>query len=126
MDDLAPLLRRAAALAAGQPGATGMTPAEARILRVLHETGTMAPSALAARLGVTRGAVTRLVDRLRAKRLVVRAAGGRADRRFQTIALTGAGALTAARMAPADPFARLTPGERARLAALLAKALGER
>lgn len=71
----------------------GVTPAEWVLLRVLHDSGAVAPSILAARIGMTRGAVTKLVDRLRAKRLVVRAGSGDSDRRYQTIALTGAGAV---------------------------------
>ena len=70
----------------------GVTLAEWTTLRTLYALGAVAPSALADACGLTRGAVTKLVDRLRAKRLVVRAAAGREDRRYQTIALTGAGA----------------------------------
>lgn len=71
--------------------ALGVTAAEAGLLRELHAAGAVAPSLLADRLGMTRGAVTRLVDRLKAKQLLVRAKG-RGDGRMQTIALTGAGA----------------------------------
>ena len=69
----------------------GVTAAEAALLRELHAAGAVAPSVLAHRLGITRGAVTKLVDRLKAKQLLVRAKG-RGDGRMQTIALTGAGA----------------------------------
>lgn len=69
----------------------GVTTAEWVVLRDLYDAGPVAPSVIAERVGLTRGAVTKLVDRLRAKSLVVRASGGD-DRRFQTIALTGAGA----------------------------------
>ncbi|WP_326525611.1 MarR family winged helix-turn-helix transcriptional regulator [Sphingomonas sp.] len=76
--------------------AQGLATGEWRLLRALHRLGAVAPSALAEACGLTRGGVTRLVDRLRARRLVVRAAAGREDRRYQTIALTGAGASLAA------------------------------
>jgi len=72
-------------------GAHGVTPAEWVVMRALYDAGPVAPSVLAGRIGLTRGAVTKLVDRLRAKALVVRAHGP-GDRRYQIIALTGAGA----------------------------------
>lgn len=105
----------------------GVTGAQAALLRVMFDTGPAPPGVLAARLGVTRGAVTRLADQLRAKRLVVRARSGSADRRSQTLALTGAGALlvpglqaiaqeqTAALLDP------LSPDARAHLAELLGR-----
>lgn len=110
----------------------GITAAEYALLRALHQSGAVAPSALADTMGITRGAVTKLVDRLRAKRLLVRAAAGRADRRYQTIALTGAGASlmpTLARLADAAErasFARLTPQARAALALSLQEIAGKR
>lgn len=102
----------------------GVTTAEWVVMRDLYDSGAVAPSVLAARLGVTRGAITRLVDRLRAKRLVVRASGT-GDRRFQTIALTGGGArLVPALAAIADAndaatFGHLAPDARATLEAVL-------
>ncbi|WP_448660252.1 MarR family winged helix-turn-helix transcriptional regulator [Sphingomonas sp. CJ99] len=72
--------------------AKGVSVAEWVLLRELYGAGAVPPSELASRMGMTRGAITKLVDRLRAKGLLVRAAGGRADRRFQTLALTGQGA----------------------------------
>lgn len=71
--------------------AQGVTAAEAMLLRELRSAGAVAPSVLAVRLGMTRGGVTKLVDRLKAKQLLVRAKG-RGDGRMQTIGLTGAGA----------------------------------
>ena len=59
------------------------------ILRALHRMGAVPPSALAEACALTRGGVTRLVDRLRVRRLLVLAAAGGEDRRYQTIALTG-------------------------------------
>jgi DNA-binding MarR family transcriptional regulator len=49
-----------------------------------------APSALADRLGMTRGAISKLADPLIAKDMIVRRAN-RADRRFQSLALTREG-----------------------------------
>lgn len=49
-----------------------------------------APSVLAERLGMTRGAISKLAERLLAKGLISREAGGD-DRRFQALALTAAG-----------------------------------
>lgn len=117
---------RFAALLAGE----GVTAAEWELLRVLYEAGAVPPSVLAARAGLTRGAVTRLVDRLRAKRLAVRAAGASADRRFQTIALTGAGAkLVRALAARADRgdaalFDALDAAQRAALLRMLRAVAG--
>ncbi len=92
---LATMLRMAAGrLAVAEAAALraqGVTAAEAVLLRELHAAGAVAPSVLADRLGMTRGAVTKLVDRLKAKQYLVRAKG-RGDGRMQTIALTGAGA----------------------------------
>ena len=93
---LADLLRQASArvgqIQAAALSPHGVTLAEWTVLRASYDLGATSPSALAEACGLTRGAVTKLVDRLRAKRLVVRAAAGREDRRYQTIALTGAGA----------------------------------
>ncbi|ESQ90564.1 MarR family transcriptional regulator [Asticcacaulis sp. AC460] len=64
--------------------AVGVTVAEWVVLRELLESGPMSPSALANHLGLTRGAVTKLADRLIAKGMI-----GRAfridDRRYQTL-----------------------------------------
>jgi len=70
--------------------AHGVTVAEWVVLRQLLASGAVAPSTLAEALGLTRGAVSKLVDRLLAKRLVSRTAGTD-DKRFQTVALTTAG-----------------------------------
>jgi DNA-binding MarR family transcriptional regulator len=68
----------------------GVTVAEWVMLRELYEADAMAPSTLADRLGMTRGAISKLVDRLAAKSLVTRTAG-KNDRRYQELALTPAG-----------------------------------
>jgi len=67
----------------------GVTVAEWVVLRQLYD-GERAPSALADRLGMTRGAISKLADRLIAKELIVRRANA-GDRRFQSLALTRQG-----------------------------------
>ncbi|URW75946.1 MarR family transcriptional regulator [Sphingomonas donggukensis] len=97
-------LRLAAARASQQIGVVlaphALTPIAWTALRQLHDSGPVAPSVLADACGLTRGAVTKLVDRLRERRFVVRAAAGRDDRRYQTVALTGAGATLVRELAP--------------------------
>ncbi|WP_239025028.1 MarR family winged helix-turn-helix transcriptional regulator [Rhodoligotrophos defluvii] len=68
----------------------GVTVAEWVVLRELYDEEQLVPSAIAERLGMTRGAISKLVDRLEAKTLVSRSAG-KTDRRFQAVALTEAG-----------------------------------
>lgn len=70
--------------------AHGVTVAEWVVLRELLKTGETAPSQLADNLGLTRGAVSKLIERLVSKTLIDRMAG-EADRRYQRIALTKAG-----------------------------------
>ena len=67
----------------------GVTVAEWVVLRELYD-GESAPSALADRLGMTRGAISKLADRLIAKELIARRANA-GDRRFQSLALTRQG-----------------------------------
>ena len=70
--------------------ARDVTVAEWVVLRELREHAAVAPSRLADRLGMTRGAISKLVDRLLAKSLVTRTSS-KDDRRYQTLALTPAG-----------------------------------
>ncbi|MEJ0065523.1 MAG: MarR family transcriptional regulator [Caulobacteraceae bacterium] len=70
--------------------AKGVTVAEWVVLRALHGKAPMPPSRLADEMGMTRGAVTKLADRLIGKALVVRKAS-RDDGRAQTLALTPRG-----------------------------------
>jgi DNA-binding MarR family transcriptional regulator len=97
--------------------ARDVTVAEWVMLRELYERDTMVPSALADRLGMTRGAISKLTDRLAAKTLVTRVPG-RQDRRYQDLALTAAGrALVPQLSALADRndaefFGHLTAAER--------------
>jgi DNA-binding MarR family transcriptional regulator len=68
-----------------------VTVAEWGLMRVLHGREPTAPSLLASEMGLTRGAVTKLADRLIAKALVVRKASSD-DRRAQTLRLSTKGA----------------------------------
>ncbi|MBN9518792.1 winged helix-turn-helix transcriptional regulator [bacterium] len=100
--------------------AHGVTVAEWVVLRQSLAAGAVAPSALAEALGMTRGAVSKLVDRLLAKKLVTRTVGA-GDKRFQTVALTPAGRKlvpTLAALADANDaefFGHLGVGQRAAL-----------
>jgi DNA-binding MarR family transcriptional regulator len=97
--------------------AHGVTVAEWVVMRDLLDRPETAPSEVAGRIGMTRGAITKLVDRLAAKKLVERKPG-RDDRRYQTLALTAAGrALVPKLAALADRndrefFGHLRPAER--------------
>ena len=71
--------------------AKDVTVAEWAMMRVLHGQPPMAPSRLADTMSLTRGAVTRLADRLIGKALLVRQANAE-DGRAQTLALTAKGA----------------------------------
>ena len=70
--------------------AKGVTVSEWALMRVLHDEPPLAPSRVAELMGLTRGAVTKLADRLIAKSLLVRQASPD-DGRAQTLALTAAG-----------------------------------
>ena len=67
----------------------GVTVAEWVVLREMYDAEACPPSAIAERTGLTRGAISKLVDRLLAKHLITRETRSD-DRRFQTIALTPA------------------------------------
>lgn len=76
--------------------------AEWVLLRNLHDIQGLPPSELADRLGVTRGAITKLADRLIARGLVKRTAAAD-DKRAQSLSLTTPGrALVPALAAIAD------------------------
>jgi DNA-binding MarR family transcriptional regulator len=70
--------------------ARGVTVAEWVVLRALFEIDPANPSRIATRIGMTRGAVSKLVDRLAAKKLVG-CSVDRADRRYQSVMLTAKG-----------------------------------
>jgi DNA-binding MarR family transcriptional regulator len=105
---------------------SGVTVAEWVILREMFGASATSPSVLAKATGLTRGAVSKLIERLVQKDLVSReeATG---DRRFQDVMLTPAGrALVPKLAAIADRndeefFSRLSAAERERLVATLKK-----
>ena len=70
--------------------ARGVTVAEWVLMRALYAQPPQAPSRLAEAMGMTKGAVTKLADRLIAKSLLLRRADPN-DARAQTLALTPAG-----------------------------------
>ncbi|MGE0006257.1 MAG: MarR family winged helix-turn-helix transcriptional regulator [Parvibaculaceae bacterium] len=104
--------------------AHGATVAEWVLMRQLLEEDALAPSRLACRMGMTRGAITKLADRLIAKSLLVRKADP-GDGRAQTLALTPKGRRLVPRLAAladandAEFFDHLAPGDRATLLGIL-------
>lgn len=70
--------------------AQGVTVAEWVLLRELLGIGATNPSLLADALGMTRGAISKLVERLCQKKLVARLSA-EGDRRYQTVELTTEG-----------------------------------
>jgi DNA-binding MarR family transcriptional regulator len=106
--------------------ASGVTVAEWVVMREMFDDEETSPGVLAERIGMTRGGVSKLVDRLLAKKLVSRR-GRSDDRRFQSIALTSAGRRLIPQLAAladqndAEFFHPLTAGERAALIATMKK-----
>ncbi len=106
--------------------AQGVTVAEWAFLRVLYDAAPSAPSALAARMGMTKGAITKLAQRLIAKKLVVRDADP-GDGRAQFLTMTAAGQALVpklAKLADANDaafFGVLAVAERAALGRILKK-----
>jgi DNA-binding MarR family transcriptional regulator len=106
--------------------ASGVTVAEWVVMREMFDDEEISPGVVAERIGMTRGGVSKLVDRLVSKKLVTRRDRSD-DRRFQSIALTG----TARRLMPqlaalADQndeefFRTLSARERAALVATMKK-----
>lgn len=105
---------------------SGVTVAEWVVLRELYGQTGMTPSLVAERIGMTRGAASKLVDRLVEKKLVTREERAH-DRRYQDIALTAdARRLVPALAALADQndeefFRPLSAKERDALMAVLKK-----
>lgn len=75
---------------AAKLAADGVTAAEWVVMRSLYGQEPLAPSRLATEIGMTRGAITKLADRLVCKNLLVREANAD-DGRAQTLALTARG-----------------------------------
>jgi DNA-binding MarR family transcriptional regulator len=109
---------------AGKVAARGVTVAEWVMMRSLYGKDPIAPSRLAAEIGMTRGAVTKLADRLIAKSLIVRRSSPE-DGRSQTLALTKRGTELVPELAEmadrndAEFFDQLSADERKRLERLL-------
>jgi DNA-binding MarR family transcriptional regulator len=105
---------------------SGVTVAEWVILREMFKVDVTSPSALASVIGLTRGAVSKLIERLKEKKLLTRVESA-GDRRFQDVSLTAAGrAIVPELAALADTndrefFAALSTEERAGLASMLKK-----
>jgi DNA-binding MarR family transcriptional regulator len=109
----------------------GVTVAEWVFLRALYEAGRVAPSQLAEGMAMTKGAISKLADRLLEKSLIERRANPD-DKRAHTLALNQEGRALVPRLAAlADKndeefFGALTSDERRRLAQLLRKIVKER
>ena len=104
----------------------GVTVAEWVFLRVLYDVDRIAPSVLAERMGMTKGAISKLAERLLEKDLIEREAN-QDDKRAQVLALTPTGRAIVPRLAEladandASFFGALTPDERIGLEKLLRK-----
>ena len=104
--------------------AKGVTVAEWALLRVLYGEEPMAPSRVAEQMGLTRGAVTKLANRLVAKALIAREASAH-DGRAQTLGLTVAGTAFVPELAAladrndTECFAHLATDEREALQRIL-------
>jgi DNA-binding MarR family transcriptional regulator len=102
----------------------GVTVAEWVLMRQLLDEEALAPSRVAERMAMTRGAITKLADRLIAKSLMVRKADP-ADGRAQTLALTAKGRRLVPELAAladindAEFFDHLAPNDRAALFRIL-------
>lgn len=115
---------------ARQVEALGVTVAEWVFLRMLYDVDEIAPSVLAERMGFTKGAISKLADRLVDKDLVKRDVNS-ADKRAHTLALTAEGRKLVPRLAKlADQndaafFKVLDKSERRQLERLLTKIVTE-
>jgi DNA-binding MarR family transcriptional regulator len=98
----------------------GVTVAEWVILRALYDGETLVPSKLADKIGMTRGGISKLADRLVAKSLVSRTIDDE-DRRYQALALTAKGRALVPELAAladrndAEFFGHLASTERTRI-----------
>ncbi|MGE3989282.1 MarR family winged helix-turn-helix transcriptional regulator [Pseudorhodoplanes sp.] len=104
--------------------AHGVTVAEWVLMRQLLNEDAIAPSRLAERMGMTRGAVSKLAERLIAKSMLVREADPN-DGRAQTLALTRTGRAMVPKLAAladnndSEFFDHLAPTDRAALLRIL-------
>jgi DNA-binding MarR family transcriptional regulator len=101
-----------------------VTVAEWALMRALYGRGPIPPSRVADEMSMTRGAITKLADRLIGKSLIVRKASSE-DRRAQTLALTSRGDALVPELAAladrndAEFFEHLTSSERRTLERIL-------
>lgn len=111
--------------------AEGVTVAEWVFLRVLYDAGSIAPSELSERMGMTKGAISKLADRLAEKSLIERKSHPQ-DRRSHALALNKEGRALVPRLAKladqndAEFFDALAADERHRLEQILGKIIRER
>jgi DNA-binding MarR family transcriptional regulator len=109
---------------AGRLAVMGVTVAEWVMMRALYGKDPMPPSRVADEMGMTRGAITKLADRLIDKSLIVRKADSD-DGRAQTLALTPQGSSLVPKLAAladqndAEFFGGLSRAERDTLEGLL-------
>ena len=102
----------------------GVTVAEWVFMRALHDEPSLSPTLLATRMGMTKGAISKLADRLVEKGLVTRAEDAK-DRRAHHLALSAEGRAKVPRLAAhadandADAFGVLSAEEHAELNRLL-------
>jgi DNA-binding MarR family transcriptional regulator len=114
---------------AGKLANKGVTVAEWVMMRALYGKDPMPPSHVADEMGMTRGAITKLADRLINKSLIIRKADSE-DGRAQTLALTRRGSSLVPELAAladqndAEFFGVLTGAEREMLDRLLKRLLG--
>ena len=107
-------------------GQSGVTVAEWVVLREMFDCDDLAPSTVAERTGMTRGAASKLIDRLVEKKLVAREERSD-DRRYQDIRLTNAGTKLVPQLAALadlndrEFFAPLSASERKSLLTTLKK-----
>lgn len=101
--------------------ARGVTVAEWALMRALFDHDALPPSEIAEQMGMTRGAISKLADRLETKSLIARTQS-RDDKRWQTLSLTTAGRTMVPKLAAlADRndeefFGHLLPAERKTIA----------
>jgi len=101
-----------------------ITVAEWVVLRELYECADMVPSVLAEKIGMTRGAISKLVDRLSARGLATRTSSDE-DRRYQALALTAKGRAMVPKLAAladqndAEFFGHLKAAERENVKAIM-------
>jgi DNA-binding MarR family transcriptional regulator len=105
-----------------------VTVAEWVMMRVLYSTQPVAPSQLANEMGMTRGAISKLADRLVSKSLITREASS-TDGRAHSLRLTPQGTLIVPELAAlaeqneAECFAHLSSEDRATLERILKEAV---